>query len=262
MDNLNTHWSLDVCRVVARWCHVPFEPHKLKKGYNAEPFSVIQAIVMSFISPRNTARGSIRPNCSLGSWTVAFWPVGVFPASRTLNAAWSAFYKTTMPVAHPYRWTYTGEPLIRDTPFSRTRRQQQHGRACFSPRPKRFEAVVCTSTLSPTGGLTCHGLTKCSTSSVQVPIRVLMAHPEDGTLWMLTEPVRDVPARLIGYRPESHQTLILGAEHGMPSGVPLHDLAFTKQGELVPLAGAHLFKAAYLSLVKACCLSSTFSWHY
>jgi hypothetical protein len=43
--------------------------------------------------------------------------------------------------AHPYRWTYTGEPLIRDTPFSRTRRQQRHGRACFRPRPKRFERL-------------------------------------------------------------------------------------------------------------------------
>jgi hypothetical protein len=43
--------------------------------------------------------------------------------------------------AHPYRWTYTGEPLVRDTPFSRTRRQQRHGRACFSPRPKRFERL-------------------------------------------------------------------------------------------------------------------------
>ena len=32
MDNLHTHWSLEVCRLVARWCHVPFEPHKLKKG--------------------------------------------------------------------------------------------------------------------------------------------------------------------------------------------------------------------------------------
>ena len=98
MDNLNTHWSLDVCRLVARWCHVPCEPHKLKKGVQRRAFLVIQAIVMSFISPRNTARGSIRPHCSLGSCTVAFWPVGVFPASRTLNAAWSAFYKTTMPV--------------------------------------------------------------------------------------------------------------------------------------------------------------------
>jgi transposase len=32
MDNLNTHWSLDVCRLVAQWCKVPFEPEKLKKG--------------------------------------------------------------------------------------------------------------------------------------------------------------------------------------------------------------------------------------
>ncbi len=44
--------------------------------------------------------------------------------------------------AHPYRWTYTGEPLVRDTPFSRTRRQQRQGRACFSPRPKRFERLL------------------------------------------------------------------------------------------------------------------------
>src|SRR6266852_1414228 len=43
--------------------------------------------------------------------------------------------------AHPYRWTYTGQPLVRATPFSRTRRQQRHGRAWFSARPKRFERV-------------------------------------------------------------------------------------------------------------------------
>jgi hypothetical protein len=41
--------------------------------------------------------------------------------------------------AHPYRWTYTGQPLVRATPFSHTRRQQRHGRAWFSARPKRFE---------------------------------------------------------------------------------------------------------------------------
>jgi putative transposase len=32
MDNLNTHWSLDVWRLVAQWCTVPFEPKKRKKG--------------------------------------------------------------------------------------------------------------------------------------------------------------------------------------------------------------------------------------
>jgi hypothetical protein len=37
------------------------------------------------------------------------------------------------------RWTYTGQPLVRATPFSQTRRQQRQGRAWFSPRPQRFE---------------------------------------------------------------------------------------------------------------------------
>src|SRR5262249_58471432 len=41
--------------------------------------------------------------------------------------------------AHPYRWTYTGQPLVRATPFSQTRRQQRFGRAWLSPRPQRFE---------------------------------------------------------------------------------------------------------------------------
>src|SRR6266568_9446678 len=43
--------------------------------------------------------------------------------------------------AHPYRWTYTGQPLVRATPFSQTRRQQRQGRAWFSPRPQCFERV-------------------------------------------------------------------------------------------------------------------------
>ena len=37
--------------------------------------------------------------------------------------------------AHPYRWTDTGEPLVRATPFCQTRRQQQRGRAGFGTRP-------------------------------------------------------------------------------------------------------------------------------
>ena len=44
--------------------------------------------------------------------------------------------------AHPYRWTFTGQPLVRATPFHRTRRQQQHGRAWFSRRPKLFEKTL------------------------------------------------------------------------------------------------------------------------
>jgi hypothetical protein len=38
--------------------------------------------------------------------------------------------------------TYAGQPLVRATPFSQTRRQQRQGRAWFSPRPKRFERAL------------------------------------------------------------------------------------------------------------------------
>ena len=43
--------------------------------------------------------------------------------------------------AHPYRWTYAGTPLVRDTPFEQTRRQQKRGRAFFSPRPKCYQRL-------------------------------------------------------------------------------------------------------------------------
>jgi hypothetical protein len=45
--------------------------------------------------------------------------------------------------AHPFRWTYTGEPLVRDAPFSRTRRQPKRGRAWSSPRPRLLERLIC-----------------------------------------------------------------------------------------------------------------------
>jgi hypothetical protein len=44
--------------------------------------------------------------------------------------------------AHPYQWTYTGQPLVRATPLSKTRRQQRHGRAWFGGRAQRFDRVL------------------------------------------------------------------------------------------------------------------------
>jgi putative transposase len=43
--------------------------------------------------------------------------------------------------AHAYRWTYAGTPLVRDTPFDQTAKQQKRGRAFFSPRPKCFQRL-------------------------------------------------------------------------------------------------------------------------
>ncbi len=54
-------------------------------------------------------------------------------------AQWLDYYNAEW--AHPYQWTYAGTPLVRGTPFAQTRRQQQRGRAFFSPRPKCFERL-------------------------------------------------------------------------------------------------------------------------
>jgi transposase len=146
MDNLNTHWSLDVCRWVARWCKIPFEPEQLKKGVQRR----------AFLSDPNH-RHVFHFTPMHGSWlNQAELFFGVLQRRFLARASFSSLKDFERRLerylkdynarhAHPYRWTYTGEPLIRDTPFSRTRRQQRHGRACFSPRPKRFERLLYSS---------------------------------------------------------------------------------------------------------------------
>jgi DDE superfamily endonuclease len=38
VDHLNTHWSLDVCRLVAAWCDLPFAPKALEHGVQRRAF--------------------------------------------------------------------------------------------------------------------------------------------------------------------------------------------------------------------------------
>jgi transposase len=142
MDNLNTHWSLDVCRLVARWCGVPFEPHKLQKGPQRRAFLSDPSHRHVFhFTPKH---GSWLNQAELffGVLQRRFLARGSFTSIKDFERRLERFLKDyNARHAHPYRWTYTGEPLVRETPFSRTRRQQRHGRACFSPRPKRFERL-------------------------------------------------------------------------------------------------------------------------
>ncbi len=140
LDNLHTSWSLAVCRLVARWCKGPFEPKKLKKGAQRRAF---------LGDPRHRHVFHCTPKH--GSWLNQaelffrgvhrrFLARGSFPSAKDFDRRLERFLNDYhIRHAHPYRWTYTGEPLVRDTPLSRTRRQQRQGRACFSPRPKPFE---------------------------------------------------------------------------------------------------------------------------
>ena len=142
MDNLNTPWSLDVCRLVARWCKVPFAPHKLKTGPHRQA-------LLSDPSHRHVFHFTPKH----GSWLTQaelffgvlhrrFLARGSFTSAKDFGRHLERFlHEYNARHAHPYRWTYTGEPIVRDTPFSRTRRQQRQGRACFSLRPKRFERL-------------------------------------------------------------------------------------------------------------------------
>jgi hypothetical protein len=55
VDNLNTHWSLDVCRLVAQGCQVPFVATALRRGRQRRaflralvPFDVIRSRAQYF----------------------------------------------------------------------------------------------------------------------------------------------------------------------------------------------------------------------
>ena len=140
VDHLNTHWSLEVCRLVAQWCGVPCVAKALRRGAQRRAFlsDPTHKHVFHFPPPH-------------GSWLnqVALWfsvlarrflTRGDFHSARDFITPLEDYlevYNTHH--AHPYRWTYTGQPLVRATPFSPTRRQQRHGRAWFNARPKRCE---------------------------------------------------------------------------------------------------------------------------
>ena len=142
VENLNTHWSLDVCRRVAQWGNVPWVAKDLHRGVQRRAF-------LSHPTPTHVFHFPPKH----GSWLnqVAWW-LSVL-ARRFLKRGdcdsaqdFATRLSDSLEVynthhAHPYRWTYTGQPLVRATPFRRTRRQQRHGRAWFHSRPKRFARV-------------------------------------------------------------------------------------------------------------------------
>jgi hypothetical protein len=143
VDNLNTHWSLKVCRLVAQWCQVPFVAKDLRRGVQRRAFlSDPNHQHVFHFTPKH---GSWLNQVELWLSVLArrFLKRGNFCSAQDFETRLCDYLEVSNThAAHPYRWTYAGQPLGRATPFSQTRRQQRHGRAWFSSRPQRFERTL------------------------------------------------------------------------------------------------------------------------
>lgn len=143
MDNLNTHWSQQACEVLAALNGLVFEPKRLSTGAERRAF---------LTDPEHRYRFVFTP--THGSWlnqVELFFSVlarrflqrGDFACAAEFEERLAAYLEAyNAREKHPYRWTYTGQPLVRGTPFCRTRRQQRQGRAWFGTRRQRFDRVL------------------------------------------------------------------------------------------------------------------------
>jgi transposase len=143
VDNLNTHWSLEACEILAALNGRPFLPRALKTGQQRKAFLADPGYPYRFVF--TPTHGSWLNQVELWFSVLArrFLRRGDFASPAEFAARLRAFlddYNERQ--AHPYRWTYTGEPLVRATPFSQTRRQQRRGRAWCGPRPAGWERAL------------------------------------------------------------------------------------------------------------------------
>ncbi len=143
VDNLNTHWSLEVCLLVAMWCGIKVSEKELKTGAQRREFlsDPDHEHVFHFTPKHGSWLNQVELFFSV--LVRKFLKRGDFESAAEFEERierWLHWYNQEH--AHPYRWTYTGEPLVRATPFSQTSRQRRQGRAWFGSRPPLFERVI------------------------------------------------------------------------------------------------------------------------
>jgi len=112
MDNLNTHWSLEVCALFARLNGIKYEPKKLKRGRERIAFLTEQS-----------HRHVIHYTPKHGSWLnqVEIWfnritqqaiRRGTFRNVKELVAKIDAFVQTSNATARPFVWTATADSIL------------------------------------------------------------------------------------------------------------------------------------------------------
>ena len=143
VDNLNTHCSLELCEILAYLNHVPFEPKQLMTMVDRRRF--LSNPEHNYVLHYVPLHGSWLNQVELWFSVLArqFLRHGDFLSVhhfKELLRIWLDEYNLER--AHPYRWTYTGEPLVRSTPFSQTRQQQLKGRAWFGQATQAYKRLL------------------------------------------------------------------------------------------------------------------------
>jgi DDE superfamily endonuclease len=139
VDNLNTHWSLDVCRLVAAWCDLPFVPKALHRGEQRRAFLSDPTHKHLFhFTPKH---GAWLNQVELWFRVLArrFLKRGDFCSPEdfaTRLVDYLDVYNTHH--AHPYRWTYTGAPLVRATRLQSNAASTAAGTGMVEPSASLF----------------------------------------------------------------------------------------------------------------------------
>jgi DDE superfamily endonuclease len=143
LDNLNTHWSLEVCRVVAKLCDVPFVPAHLGIGQQRRAFLTDTTHKHVFYFTQTHGSWLNQVELWFNVLGRRFLKRGDFASMADFETRLLAFVEDyNRRHAHPYRWTYARTPRVRGLPFDKTRREERQGRARFSPRPQKFERYL------------------------------------------------------------------------------------------------------------------------
>ena len=143
VDNLNTHVSLEPCEVAAYLNGVAFEPKSLATMAQRQAFlgTPGRKHVFHYVPKHGSWLNQVELFFSVLSRQ--FLRRGDFGSVREFEERLRSYLdEYNREKAHPYRWTYTGEPLQRATPFSQTNQQRKRGRAWYGTRPQLHERLI------------------------------------------------------------------------------------------------------------------------